>query len=214
MINGFGSLSHARLMSSASIVATVLRMIIAVMACVVISTFLSTAHADNCYESMIKAPSPFMGNNDEIFVLTDGSVWQVKYEYEYLYEYYPTVTICPDREKLIVAGKVLNISPISPKAKSPATKVPRRPTGRDVVVIYKRGGCHDYFVADGPKGLYLLEWYGGYDPSEGDTLVGDLGGYGFKDVYYPNQDSKGRVYVDDYLLSQSSAAEKYAEKCD
>ncbi|WP_176716409.1 hypothetical protein [Aeromonas sp. EERV15] len=49
-----------------------------------------------CIESSIVSPSPFMGNNDEIFKLSDGSLWIVKNEYEYLYEYYPSITICPD----------------------------------------------------------------------------------------------------------------------
>jgi hypothetical protein len=69
--------------------------------------------AQACYESQIMKPTPFMGNNDEIFVLADGSIWQVKYEYEYLYEYYPQVTICPQRNLLIVDGKRLNVENIS-----------------------------------------------------------------------------------------------------
>ena len=60
------------------------------------------ANANTCYESTIRTPAPFMGNNDEVFVLTDGTVWQVKFEYEYLYAYYPNVIICPDTGKLIV----------------------------------------------------------------------------------------------------------------
>ncbi len=67
------------------------------------------ALAQDCYDSSIVSPSPFMGNNEEIFKLADGSVWEVKYEYEYLYEYYPSVVICPDVEKLIVGGKSLNV---------------------------------------------------------------------------------------------------------
>jgi hypothetical protein len=54
-----------------------------------------------------------MGNNDEIFKLADGSVWQVKYEYEYMYDYYPSVIICPGLGKLIVGKKTLNIMHIS-----------------------------------------------------------------------------------------------------
>ncbi len=71
------------------------------------------ANARDCYQSSILSPSPFMGNNDEIFKLDDGSVWQVKYEYEYLYEYYPSVIICPSRGKLIVGKKSLNVQPVS-----------------------------------------------------------------------------------------------------
>jgi hypothetical protein len=80
-----------------------------------------------------------------------------------------------------------------------------------VIVAYS-SGC-DYFIADGDRGLYLLEWYGGYDPSEGDIIIGDIGSYGFKDVYYPKQDREGRVYVEDYLLSEDSAIEQYRDHC-
>ena len=81
------------------------------------------------------------------------------------------------------------------------------------VVVFYPSGC-DYFIADGSKGFYLLEWYSGYDPSEGDLIVGDIGSYGFKDVYYPKQDRTGRVYVEDYLLSESSVIEEYNDQCD
>jgi hypothetical protein len=63
-----------------------------------------------CYESSISSPTPFMGNNDEVFRLVDGSVWEVKYEYEYLYEYYPTVVACPSSGRMIVGGKSLNVA--------------------------------------------------------------------------------------------------------
>jgi hypothetical protein len=81
-----------------------------------------------------------------------------------------------------------------------------------VVVLYL-SRCKSHFIADGPRGYYLIEWYGGYDPSKGDIIVGDIGSYGFKDVYYPQQDREGRVYVDDYLLSKDNAIEKYRNKC-
>lgn len=58
-----------------------------------------------------------MGNNEEIFKLADGSLWEVKYEYEYLYEYYPSVIICPNRGKLIVGEKSLNVQLLSGKHK-------------------------------------------------------------------------------------------------
>lgn len=80
------------------------------------------------------------------------------------------------------------------------------------VVLYK-SGCRSYFIADGPNGYYLLEWYGGYDPSKGDIIVGEIASYGFKNVYYPKQDQEGRIYVDDYSLSKDRVLEKYREKC-
>ncbi len=81
------------------------------------------------------------------------------------------------------------------------------------VIVFYKSGC-DYFIADGQRGLYLLEWYGGYDPSEGDIIVGEINSYGFKDIYYPRQDREGRVYVDDYGLSKDSAIEKWTDKCE
>lgn len=71
--------------------------------------FPSIIFAGECYESSIISPTPFMGNNEEIFKLSDGSVWEVKYEYEYLYEYYPSVIICPSRGKLILGENSLNV---------------------------------------------------------------------------------------------------------
>lgn len=174
----------------------------------VLSVFVGTsASANECYQSSISSPSPFMGNDDEIFKLSDGSIWQVKYEYEYLYEYYPTVVICPSRNKLIIKGKSLNVVPVrtgrSGQASAPSNAL---------TVVYRVSGC-DYFVADGRAGLYILEWYGGYDPREGDKLVGYERGYGFKNVTYLANGREGRIYVDDYLLSSASAAEKIHEKC-
>ena len=49
------------------------------------------AVAQDCFESSIISPTPFMGNNGELFKLSDGSVWEVKYEYEYLYECFDDV---------------------------------------------------------------------------------------------------------------------------
>lgn len=70
------------------------------------------SHAQNCYQSSIVSPNPFMGNNGEIFKLADGSLWEVKYEYEYLYEYYPEVVICPQRGKLSIKGKTLSVQQV------------------------------------------------------------------------------------------------------
>jgi hypothetical protein len=83
----------------------------------------------------------------------------------------------------------------------------------EAVVVLRVKGC-DYFLADGAKGLFLLEWYGGYDPLRGDEIVGDIASYGMKDAYYTNVKQRGRVYVEDYLLSRTRAAQKLADKCD
>jgi hypothetical protein len=73
----------------------------------------TVARADACYETSVVSPSPFLGINDEIVKLADGSVWEVKYEYAYLYAYFPRVTICPGRGKLIVERTTLNVQQLS-----------------------------------------------------------------------------------------------------
>lgn len=83
-----------------------LRIIITAGVLFVIAT---VASAQDCYQSSILSPSPFMGNNGEIFKLADGSLWEVKYEYDYLYEYYPDEIIYPSRGKLVIKGKTLNV---------------------------------------------------------------------------------------------------------
>lgn len=88
----------------------------------------------------------------------------------------------------------------------------KRAKGDRAEVIVARSGCRSYFIADGPNGEYLLEWYGGHDPSEGDILIGPIDSYGFADVCYADH-GEGRVYVDDYNLTHSRALEKLAEKC-
>lgn len=88
----------------------------------------SSAIAEGCFDSAIVSPSPFMGNNGEIFRLLDGSVWEVQYEYEYLYEYSPAVVVCPDRGKLMVAGKSLNIRSVGAARKSGKRKEGRADT--------------------------------------------------------------------------------------
>ena len=101
-------------------------------ALVTVFPFTGTAQAQGCYESSILSPSPFMGNHGEVFRLSDGSIWEVKNEYSYLYEYYPSVTVCPSLRKLILKKKQLSIAPVAP-AQAPATnssaKVVEKPAG-------------------------------------------------------------------------------------
>jgi len=82
---------------------------IALLAVSITSNILS---AQDCYESSILTPTPFMGNDGEIFKLDDGTLWEIKYEYEYLYEYYPDVIVCPSTGRLVVDGKTLNIEQV------------------------------------------------------------------------------------------------------
>lgn len=40
-------------------------------------------------QASIISPTPFMGNNNELFKLDNGMIGEVRYAYEYMYEYYP-----------------------------------------------------------------------------------------------------------------------------
>jgi len=73
----------------------------------------STAFAQSCYETTVQSPTPFMGNNGEIIKLGDGSLWEVKNAYEYLYEYYPSVIICPAKGKLMIKSKSIDVQSVS-----------------------------------------------------------------------------------------------------
>jgi hypothetical protein len=63
-----------------------------------------------------------MGHNGEIFKLSDGSFWEVKAEYEYLYEYRPSVIICPGLGKLIIGKKSLSVQLVSSGQKAGLSK--------------------------------------------------------------------------------------------
>lgn len=69
--------------------------------------------SEYCYDATIKSPTPFLGNHGEVFTLYDGSVWEVQYEYKYLYKYYPDVMICPNSSTMVVDGDALNVKWIS-----------------------------------------------------------------------------------------------------
>lgn len=82
---------------------------------------------------------------------------------------------------------------------------------KGVVVLYK-SGC-SYYIVETTMGYVILEWYGGNDPSEGDTLVGDYENYGMKDIYNLSADSETKVWVEEFWLSKNSVFEKYYDKC-
>lgn len=175
----------------------------------------NTSAAQSCYQTSVVAPSPFLGNHDEIVQLADGTIWKVLYEYRYLYAYYPQVLVCPGEGKLVVDGTGLNVIPLGGAKPRPNAqrKTPVAPPAESTRVVLRKSACGDYFLAEGRGGFHVLEWYGGHDPDEGDTIAGDISGYGFKDVFYLSSSSSGRVYVDDYGLSKSSAVEKLLRHC-
>ena len=70
----------------------------------------STNSTSSCYETFITSPTPFNGNGGELIQLGDGSIWKdLSYQYLYLYEYNPPVTICPKKGLLIVGDNTFNV---------------------------------------------------------------------------------------------------------
>jgi hypothetical protein len=61
-----------------------------------------------CYRWSITNPSPFMGNDGEVFTVSNGTIWRVSGSYEYLYAYYPMAILCPQSGIVIVDGKNIN----------------------------------------------------------------------------------------------------------
>ena len=88
----------------------------------------TVAAAQDCYESSILSPGPFMGNNGEIFKLADGSIWEVKYAYEYLSKYHPTVIVCPSEGKMVINSKMLDVQMIGGGKPVPKSKFEDTPT--------------------------------------------------------------------------------------
>lgn len=78
------------------------------------------------------------------------------------------------------------------------------------VVVAK---CRSWLLVSTNAGFALLEWYGGNDPSKGETVVGDFENYGMKKIYNLNADSELQVWVDDYWLRKERAVEKFYDKC-
>ncbi len=80
------------------------------------------------------------------------------------------------------------------------------------VVALRVSGC-DYYIISAPTGYVVAEWYGGYDPSRGDLVIGSFDGYGFKTLFFNSSQNEGRTYIEDYMLDQDQALEQISEKC-
>jgi len=93
------------------------------------------ALAQACFESSVTSPTPFMGNDSEVFRLANGTIGEVVAEYEYMYEYYPSVTICPTSSMMIVDGKRLNIRILATAATAPGASTSTQTTTSQPSVI-------------------------------------------------------------------------------
>jgi hypothetical protein len=80
------------------------------------------------------------------------------------------------------------------------------------VVVAIQPGC-DFFAAESPNGIAVLEWYGGIRPDMDQKITGDFDQYGFHDINVVPPGSRMHVWVEDYSLSKDAAAEKLQDKC-
>jgi hypothetical protein len=152
----------------------------------------SNVHAQSCYESFISTPSPFMGNNDEVFKLGDGSIWQVKYEYQYLYAYHPSVVICPGKSKLIINGKQLNVELLSEKSRGSRTgagstkRAKSTQTGRTVqsVALGNAEGEDDRSRETDANALIETQIAGDFSGWEGETIFKLVNGQIWQQTQY------------------------------
>lgn len=78
------------------------------------------------------------------------------------------------------------------------------------IVAYE---CSDWFVAYSDMGFHIMEWYGGTLPIENSYFSGNINTYGLQTITYRNG-LTSQVWIDDFMLSSSSAARKIAQKCD
>ena len=70
----------------------------------------SGASSSSCYASYIQEPTPFNGNGGELIMLADGSLWkETSYQYLYLYQYNPQVTMCPDKGLMILDSNKFSV---------------------------------------------------------------------------------------------------------
>ena len=75
----------------------------------------------------------------------------------------------------------------------------------EVVADHYRCKIYDHIVIETNSGYTLAEVYSGYsDTYEGHVLEGDLHSYGFIEIYKDGEEV-GRIYVDDYMASESAA---------
>ena len=75
----------------------------------------------------------------------------------------------------------------------------------EVVADHYRCETYDHIVIETNGGYTLAQVYSGYsDTYEGHVLEGDLHSYGYTEIYKDGEEV-GRIYVDDYMASESSA---------
>lgn len=91
--------------------------------------------------------------------------------------------------------------------------LPSMAFAEDAIVALYNPQCRDYFIAQSRTGYAFIQWFGGYEPKQGDIISGDFTSFGLKSVKYPGQSESEKIVVRDYALSRIEALEQYLEKC-
>lgn len=81
---------------------------------------------------------------------------------------------------------------------------------QQAIVVATTQGCGDWYVVENSSGFAMLQWFGGTSPVRGDTLVGDIGSFGMKDLLLNGQSTK--AWVEDFMLTRSSVTEKITSR--
>lgn len=96
---------------------------------------------------------------------------------------------------------------------APQISLAQSSVGGVVVADHYTCSTYDRIVIETNRGYSNAEVYRGYNATlEGDIIYGELHSYGFTDIYDVNGRDIGRLYIDDYMVSESLAVEWCSEE--
>ena len=96
---------------------------------------------------------------------------------------------------------------------TPQLSLAQSVVGGVVVADHYTCNISDRIVIETRRGYTNAEVYRGYGAThEGEILYGEFHSYGFTDIYDENGTEVGRLYIDDYMVGESSAVEWCSEE--
>lgn len=96
---------------------------------------------------------------------------------------------------------------------TPQLSLAQSVVGGVVVADHYTCNTYDRIVIETRRGYTNAQVYLGYDYTlEGNVIYGELHSYGFTDIYKESGRKVGRLYIDDYMASESSAVEWCSEE--
>ncbi len=93
------------------------------------------------------------------------------------------------------------------------TFLPSVSFAEEAMVALYNTQCRDYFIAQSKTGYIFIQWYGGYEPKQGDVISGEFNSSGLKSVTYPGFSESEKIVVLDYALSKNEVLDQYIAKC-